>query len=207
MNKSKDLVTVLFIADVSGSMYGEKIQSVNAAIAECLGVLREGKNKGKNIKVGYVNFHEEMSALSFDENPDSGVFKVSPDEGGFYHLTSFACMYDGLYHILEKMDESYENLCLILITDGKPVDSGEYSVSLEKVKSLDVFRNAQKFVALARDEINAMDKDMLEFVRFNGDKIVKLSDLSISLSRLDMLLPGEQSKATFEEKFNPIFDD
>lgn len=37
----KETVNFLFVIDVSGSMYGQKIASVNASLTECLAELKQ----------------------------------------------------------------------------------------------------------------------------------------------------------------------
>lgn len=48
----KETVNFLFVIDVSGSMYGQKIASVNASLAECIAELKQIVYSGRyDIKV------------------------------------------------------------------------------------------------------------------------------------------------------------
>lgn len=205
MENSKSEIKVLFIVDTSGSMHGEKIGAVNAAITECLGVLRKVKTGGKNVKVGYMEFNEKRISSDFGEDLSNKTFEISESEDGFYPITSFACMYDGLYDIIKNTEEIDENLCLVLITDAKPVDFGEYSESLERVKSLSAFRKAEKLAALVGNNLSSIENDVLEFVMFSADKVVGLSNLSVFLSKMPMLMIGQYEQ--YQEKYRSIFVD
>ena len=57
----KETVNFLFVIDVSGSMYGQKIASVNASLTECLAELKQIGYSGRyDIKVSMVTFAEKM---------------------------------------------------------------------------------------------------------------------------------------------------
>lgn len=59
----KDVVKFLFIIDVSGSMYGQKIAAVNAALTECLAELRQiGCLNDYDIQVSIATFAEKNAA-------------------------------------------------------------------------------------------------------------------------------------------------
>ena len=51
MTVATDRSTVIFLVDTSGSMFGQKIEAVNAAIAECIEVIRNHNNDG-SIQMG-----------------------------------------------------------------------------------------------------------------------------------------------------------
>lgn len=205
MNVSENMVTIIFIVDTSGSMYGQKIEAVNAAVAECLEVL--GKYQKKDgLMIGYVSFDETMGNIVLKKDLEAEIFKVSPNSDGFYKMTSFSGLYSGIYDIFRKQQTG--DLCLFLITDGKPADSGEYTDALEKVKSLDAFRTADRYVALVNNDVNGMDHDVLEFVGFKADKILQLPDLSNTLSKVQALnFDHSDGSADDEKRYNSIFGD
>ncbi len=208
MSVSKNTVTVIFIVDTSGSMYGQKIAAVNAAIAECLAVLRKYQNKNENLMTGYITFDEKIGNFILKKDLGTVVFKVEPNGSGFYNMTLFSCLYEGMDKVLRNYQNFRSDLCLFLITDGKPADSGEYTEPLEKVKSLEPFRRADRYVVLVGNDVNGMDNDVLEFVGFKANQVVQLSDLSGVLERMQMLAADAGSSyADDKERYKLIFGD
>ena len=200
MSVSKSIVTVIFIVDTSGSMCGQKIESVNAAVAECLGVLIKYQTGNENLMTGFLTFDEKAGDLVWERDGGAAVFKVKPKSNGFYSMTSFSCLYEGLYAVLRECQT--DRLCLFLITDGRPTDSGEYADALEKVKSLEVFRRADRYVVLSGNDTGGIGNDVLEFVGFQADKIIHLSDLSGCMAKVQMLTADDGgNKARYESIF------
>ena len=191
INKS----TIIFIIDTSGSMYGQKIVAVNAAIAECAEVVRN-YDKNSNLQIGYATFDERWGGISLKKNIDIETFKITANPDGFYRLTSFQVLYEGLENELCISDNNCCALCLVLVTDGKPADSGEYTDVLERVKSTNVFRYAERFVALVGNDVNGMDNDVLEFVGFKADRVVKLNDAASALLKVSFLSTFGQGSDT-----------
>ena len=94
----------LFVVDVSGSMYGQKIASVNAALTECLAAIKQIGFSGQyDINVSIATFAEKLHLQKVNQKPESIEalnIKVEPLEDGFYLVTSFASLYISLYHII-----------------------------------------------------------------------------------------------------------
>lgn len=189
---------LIFLVDTSGSMFGQTIQAVNAAAAECLEVLREGQTG--SLEIGYVTFHEQMSQIVLKQDMTAPVFQVLPNPSGFYAMTSFACLYKGICQLLA--DHSWKRLYLILVTDGKPVDRGEYTEFLERAKSLEPFRKAERYVAQVGNETNLVNSDILAFVGLQADRIVPLARLSSLMSRIrEEISGGGQSGTPYDRIF------
>lgn len=200
MGRSKAEATLIFLVDTSGSMFGQKIQSVNAATAECLEVLRE--NQTDSLEIGYVTFHEQMGQIVLKKNMTAPVFQVLSNSSGFYPMTSFACLYKGICKLLA--DDWREQLYLILVTDGKPVDTGEYTQFLEQAKSLENFRRAERYVALVGNETDMVNTDVLNFVGFQADKIFPLAHSSSLMSHIRGEIFGSE-KSGNETQYDQIF--
>lgn len=197
--------TIIFIVDTSGSMFGQKIEAVNAAIAECTEVIRNHDN-GRYLQMGYATFDEKWGRIVLKDGVGTAAFGVESNSDGFYNLTDFQCLYEGLEKDLRKFDKSDLGLCLLLITDGKPADSGEYTDVLERVKSMDAFRKAERYVVLVGNDVNRLDNNVLEFVGFQADRIVKLNDVASTLSKVSFLsISGENSNAADAARYNSIF--
>lgn len=210
MTVATDRSTVIFLVDTSGSMFGQKIEAVNAAIAECIEVIRNHNNDG-SIQMGYATFDEKWGDFVIKDDIGTVGFKVKSNPDGFYNLTSFQCLYEGLERCLTLFNNENtigkSKLCLFLITDGKPADSGEYTEVLERVKSMNAFRNAERYVVMVGSD-NGMDNDVLEFVGYKADKIVKLNDAASTLLKVSFLSgsSGDDSSAD-AARYNRIFGD
>lgn len=199
--------TIIFIVDTSGSMYGQKIEAVNAAVAECAEVIRNN-NRDNSLQVGYVTFDEEWGNLVVKNEIGTVGFKIKANADGFYRLTKYQCLYEGVENCLVGFNNSKTKLCLLLITDGKPSDSGKYIDVLERVKNMDAFRNSERLVALVDNEVNGMDNDILEFVGYKADKVVKLNDVVSALLKVSFLSGfNSGSNSANADHYNTIFGD
>lgn len=199
--------TIIFVVDTSGSMFGQKIEAVNAAIAECTEVIRN-HNSSNSLQMGYVTFDEKWGDFVIKNDIGTIDFKVKANADGFYNLTSFQCLYKGLERSLGDFNNSKSGLCLFLITDGKPADGGEYTEVLERVKNMDAFRNSERYVALVGNDVNGMDNDVLEFVGYKADRIVNLNDAASTLLKVSFLSGSNNSNNAAEAaRYNTIFGD
>ncbi len=199
-------VTVLFLIDTSGSMYGRRIEAVNAALVECMHVL-EGSPRKNDISVGFVRFDERMGTLILQNDFTPKSYSVKANSDGFYNTTSFACMYNGLYDVLFDLQDGNE-LYMLLISDGKTVDSGEYTEISEKVNSNSAFKNAERYVAVVGDDDLRMNDDVLKFVGSNAANIIKLRDLSSTFARLSFnSATAAGASAGDADKYSAIFGD
>lgn len=203
--------TVIFIVDTSGSMFGQKIEAVNAAIAECIEVIRNHNNYN-SIQMGYATFDEKWGDFIVKDDIGTVGFKVKSNADGFYNLTSFQCLYEGMERCLAVFNNEKtigkSKLCLFLITDGKLADGGEYTEVLERVKNMNAFRNAERYVALVGSDVNGMDNDVLEFVGYKADKIVKLNDAASALLKVSFLSGSNNNDSLADTaRYNKIFGD
>ncbi|MCR4739479.1 MAG: hypothetical protein K5886_04370 [Lachnospiraceae bacterium] len=199
---------LIYIIDTSGSMYSNRIAAVNAVLTECVSVIRNHiKRYDTEVSVRYMTFNDSVSELYHigdvqnDGFPD---FEVKAS-GDFYPLTRFETMYEGIIGCLA--DRPGGDLGIILITDGKPVDSLNYQGKLEKAKSLDQFRNAVRLVACVERDPLVSDQDLLEFVGFKADRIVELSRLPIETEHLISAFTDEKTCGSGPENdFISVFD-
>ena len=91
-----EIINFLFVVDVSGSMYGQKIASVSASLTECLAELKQLEFSGDyDIKVSLVTFAEKMQIRELNEKTDNistSQITVETKSNGFILLTSFHCL-------------------------------------------------------------------------------------------------------------------
>ena len=72
---------------------------------------------------------------------------------------------------------------------------------------MNAFRNAERYVVMVGSD-NGMDNDVLEFVGYKADKIVKLNDAASTLLKVSFLSgsSGDDSSAD-AARYNRIFGD
>ena len=199
-------VTILFLIDTSGSMYGRRIEAVNAALVECMNVLDMSSRKN-DISVGYVRFDERIGTLILQNDFTPKTYSVKANSDGFYNTTSFACLYNGLYDVIGDLQD-VDSLYMFLISDGKPVDSGEYNEIYERVNNNSVFKKAERYVAVVGDEDLRINEDELKFVGSYADNVIKLRDLSSLFAKLSF--NSDSSAAASEadsDRYSNIFGD
>lgn len=196
----KSRITFWFIVDVSGSMYGENIASVHASLAECMNELKAPNAiADKEIYVKILTFSDTLEVLNEGEEIKDFVlpqFIVKEDEDGFYSVTSYKCLYEGIYHLLaEDSEKDY----YFLLTDGKVIDTDEYEEALERIQNCLAYKNAEKYVALVGTENHMIDNDIMKFVDFKGDRIAELGQLSDVISKLRRMYSNNNQ---YDEIFN-----
>ncbi len=202
----KDTITFLFLVDTSGSMYGSKIASVNATLKECFGVLKNTEEK--RLDVLFAGFDEVFQWRTerkcvLEASPIS--FEVTPKEDGFYRLTSLKALYQALAGFFERMQSRDQKYYIIVFTDGKVIDSKQCEMEFEKLNSQEIFRNAERYVAVMDSDRNVLQKDVLEFVDYQADHILNLSEVSEKISCLNMIELGQENKSDREVFYDSIF--
>ena len=187
-----NLKNVLFIVDTSGSLYSQKISAVNAALVECVGVIRTKIREGSAINVYYSSFDEKMTPVKKVRdilNVNLPNFTTT-EENGFYKLTLFEGLYDGLLNFFEKGEREKGQFLIILITDGKAIDSMKYEAKLYKIKNIAEYRETIRVVAQVEGDKASASKDLFEFVDNNAGRIVELSKLA---NEIDSIMVSDSS--------------
>ena len=210
--KTKKTVTLLFLIDTSGSMHDQKISSVNAALTECMAVLnKKTSHPMEELIVGFLTFSDQMNQIIWCEHLTPPSFSVKPKGDGFYGITSYKCLYDGLYDFLNNAGDLGQ-LYIVLITDGKTTEKRrDYDESFERTNSLNAFRNAKRYAAIVDLDAdkgladNMSDEDILEFLSGNdAKKRFKLNSLSEEISKMDFFEEDEKN-ADKKKQITSIF--
>jgi len=185
------MTELVFIIDTSGSMYSNKMAAVNAALVECIDVICNNISQyGVGINVSYMTFDSSASSIQYISdirNKGFPKFEVK-SENGFYKITRFDALYDGI--ICFTQNRKPANAGIILVTDGKVIDTSKYAEKLEIVKNNDYFRKANRLVACVEKDDYVSDSDLLEFVGFKADKIIDLNRLANQVDVLCRQLLG-----------------
>jgi uncharacterized protein YegL len=203
----------LFVVDVSGSMYGQKIASVNAALTECLAAIKQIGFSGQyDINVSIATFAEKLHLQKVNQKPESIEalnIKVEPLEDGFYLVTSFASLYRGLKYLFTKKtitdEQQGKNTFIFLFSDAKPVDGKEYGDAFEEIQNCLEFKNANKYVGFVDEDSDKYNKDTIMFVDYKAEHIVRASEISNEISKLQMMYFSDFSSQSDKDKYDQIF--
>ena len=115
---------VILIADVSGSMAGEKIEAVNSAVTEMIEIFAEEDAKGGEIHLAIVTFGRTVD-LHVPLTSASDVKWTSMEAGG---TTPLGAALDLVANLLEDADwlpRRARPAVLVLVSDGFPNDKWE----------------------------------------------------------------------------------
>lgn len=183
----------IFFIDVSGSMFGKNISVVNAALTECINFLQlahTGHNS--NIQLGIYSFSErvyEVVHLRPISDIDSPLIHVVPDREGFYSLSSYTCLYNGMERLFQnlKFDINKDNAFIFIATDGKSTDSNNDAI-IKNVKRFPIYQKALKYIAITDDNVKNLQTDVLAFVDGVTDNIIPLDQLPDMIAKLQVLL-------------------
>lgn len=208
-----ETVNILFIIDVSGSMYGQKIASVNASLTECMAELKQIVHVGgHNVKISLITFAEKMRVLKNNENLDSVSIphiNVEAQGDGFYPVTSFGCLYNGLKLIFENSSmwdgKDGKNTFVFLFSDAKPVDEKAYNAAYEDIQNNTSFRNSVKYFGYVEDGSDKFNRETVRFVENKADHIVRASEMSGEISKLQMTFFADFTSQSDKAKYDQIF--
>ena len=162
---ARKTMTLFFLVDTSGSMYGEKIGSLNEAVRETIPDLNDlsVSNPDAAIKIAALQFDSEVKWL-YPQPIEAEKFQWNNLQAD--GLTSLGTALDELNGKLSKsqfMKEATGSYApvIILLSDGGPTD--DFNAALERIKKNNWFKHAIK-VAIAIG--NDADKNVL--AQFTG---------------------------------------
>ena len=200
-------IELIFAIDTSGSMYGDKIAAVWAALNETInsvrGVIRDYKAQ---VDVYYMTFDSSFSEMQqINVNEGFPKFEIKTDENGFYKLSKFEALYSGMLAFAENRKVCSSGL--ILITDGKINDpSSNYSDKVELINSLRYryLKESRRIVACVNKESEKAYKELIAFVNHQADRVFDIQKLSLEVETLCKSLLSS-SGDEFEEETRFIF--
>ena len=91
---------------------------------------------------------------------------------------------------------------IILLTDGKAIDSMQYEAKLNRTNNIKQFRDAIKIVARVDGSITSSSQDLFEFVDNNANRIIEISSLA---NELDLLIFDGDEGNSSDSFYNSIF--
>lgn len=169
---NRQILNLLFMIDVSGSMHGQRIGMVNYALENIFKELKSRDETNAVIKVGMLEFSEDAKWIT--PQPvllDHFVFtKVDAQP----RLTNFAPAFDLLNSKLSRkafmnpdMGEYFAPV-ILFVTDGEPTDVMEYPHALERLSKNGWFCQSAKYAIAVGEEARTADVARL-LSCFTGD--------------------------------------
>lgn len=173
----RKVMTLFYLVDTSGSMSGERIGTVNAAMEECIPLLKEvaQANDDAEIKVAILQFSSGCSWVT----PASGPVGLDDiiwndlQAGGMTELGGALIELDkklSRNEYLQSQTGAYAPV-ILLFSDGGPTDSWE--VGLNQIKQNNWFKYAIK---IAIDIAGESDRSVLAQFTGNSEAILDARD-------------------------------
>lgn len=170
-------MVLFFLVDTSGSMYGEKIGSLNDAIFETIPDLKDLSNNNPDaaIKIAVLQFDTDVRWLYPQPIESENFHWNNLGAGGLTSLGTALRELDGKLsksQFLQEAAGSYAPV-IILLSDGGPTD--DFESGLNKIKQNNWFKHAIK-VAIAIG--NDADKNVLAQFTGNSEAVIEVHNKS-----------------------------
>ena len=173
----RKVMTLFYLVDTSGSMCGSSIGTVNAAMEECIPMLKEvaQANDDAEIKVAIMQFSSGCSWITPASGP-VGLDDIIWNDLQAGGLTEFGTALIELdkklsrNEFLKSQTGAYAPV-ILLLSDGGPTDNWE--VGLNKIKQNNWFRHAIK---IAIDIKSGSDRRILAEFTGNPEAILDAKD-------------------------------
>ena len=176
----RKVMTLFYLVDTSGSMTGEKIGQVNAAMEECIPLLREvaQANDDAEIKVAILQFSSGCSWITPMSGP-VGLDDIIWNDLKAGGMTEFG---DALKELdkrlsrnefLKSQTGAYAPV-ILLLSDGGPTDNWESG--LNQIKQNNWFKHAIKIALDIQIEGSMSDRNVLTQFTGNPEAILDVKD-------------------------------
>lgn len=170
-------MVLFFLVDTSGSMYGEKIGSLNDAIRETVPDLKDlsDGNPDAAIKIAVLQFDTDVRWL-YPQPIESENFRWNDlQAGGLTSLGGALRELESKLHKTDYMQEAAGSYApvIILLSDGGPTD--DFVGALDKIKQNNWFKHAIKIaIAIGNDA----DKNVLMQFTGNSEAVIEVHNKS-----------------------------
>lgn len=208
-------LVMIIVVDVSGSMDGSKIGSVNTCLEELLPELANVGEADCEIKVAILTFSEGCQWLTpMPMLPEQFQFKELVTDS----VTNFSVMCRELNKRMSRSDllnspgASYAPI-MILMSDGEPTDPEAYPAALNELKKNKWYQTASKYAIPigAQADIDALaafvgnKEAVLKAVTRAPDLIKKIKMVALeSATFATRSLPGSDSQSRNDETLSTI---
>lgn len=173
----RKVMTLFYLVDTSGSMSGSRIGTVNAAMEECIPLLKEvaQANDDAEIKVAIMQFSSGCSWITPASGPVSleDIIWNDLQAGGMTEFGGALLELDkklSRNEFLKSQTGAYAPV-ILLLSDGGPTDNWESS--LDQIKQNNWFKHAIK---IAIDIESGSDRSVLEQFTGNPEAILDAKD-------------------------------
>lgn len=169
-------MTLFFILDTSGSMYGNKIGALNQAISEVMPMLDDisANNADAEIQIAALQFSSGCEWVYNQPKPAHEFRWIDREAGG---LTDLGAAYTELAKKLSR-DEFMKSAngsfapVLLLLSDGEPTD--DYQNALAKLKENRWYKTAIKIAIAVGSDAN---KDVLKEFTGNIEAVIEVTNI------------------------------
>lgn len=157
----RQILDILFLIDVSGSMRGQRIAQVNYALENIFKELRKRDELNSTIKIGIMEFAETAKWITEQPVPlDDYVFtQIAAQPWITNYGNAFSLLNAKLRReefLDPRMGEYFAPL-ILFVTDGEPVDVTEYPAELEKLQHNGWFKKSAKYAIAVGEEARNED--------------------------------------------------
>ena len=157
---NRQILNILFLIDVSGSMQGTRIAQVNYALENIFKELRSRDDMNSAIKVGIMEFSDIAKWTTPRPIPLEDYVFTQIQAQPYYTCYEKAFLeLEKVLHRAEFMNPDlgeYFAPLILFITDGEPVDVEEYPAALNKLKRNKWFLKSSKYaIAVGEEAKNA----------------------------------------------------
>ena len=156
MAENRQILNILFMIDVSGSMRGTRIAQVNYALENIFKELRRRDDANAQIKIGIMEFSDEAKWVTQQPMPlENYVFTQIVAQPW---ITNYGKAFDKLGEVLHRskfMNPSlgeYFAPLILFVTDGEPVDVKEYPAALKRLQNNGWFNKSAKYAIAVGEE-------------------------------------------------------
>lgn len=210
MAENRQILNILFMIDVSGSMRGQRIAQVNYALENIFKELRRRDDANAQIKIGIMEFSDEAAWVT----PQPVLLEdyVFTQITAMPWITSFGKAFDKLEEVLHRsrfMNPSlgeYFAPLILFVTDGEPVDVCDYPAALERLKRNGWFNKSAKYAIAVGDEAKNEDIGRL-LATFTGDRRnVRFADEGDALCNLIQFIAIRASEVQSSMHSRPADD-
>jgi len=203
---ARKVLPIIYVVDTSGSMFGDKIGAVNAAMVETIDVLKDvsSKNPDAEVRVGVLKFSTNAEWVTKNGLEDLEDFFWGEDleAGG---LTDLGSALNELNNKLTRSEYlvSDTGFCvpvIMFMSDGQPTDN--YEKALDNILvSNKWYKHATKIAIAVGDDA---DKDALAKVVGNPEAVVGVTDVKtlrmlIKVASVTSSMINSKSRTTAEQ--------
>lgn len=189
----RKVMNVFYLIDVSGSMYGGKIESINQVMPEIMQTIKKINDDNADnaeVRVSCMTFSDDCQWMyDTPTTPDNFVW-IPQSTQGCTSMGEACIVLESKLHRNAYLNSStgHKNPAIILLSDGEPTD--DFQGGLAKLKSNNWFKVATKVaIAIGND---ANDEVLSQFTG-NKELVLRVHNVD-ALKKMLKVVSGTVSK-------------